>query len=109
MPNANCSGLSRYVRAARASHYDTFEVPKAARRLLPDQLVISFCTDREGNVANLTALFEFLAKDIVFNRFPAGDCRIPSFRRQCTGTSVHTAATAVVGQDNNGSVEASRR
>ncbi len=77
MTKANYSGLSRYVGAARAPHYDTFELPKAARRLPADQLVISFCTDRERNVANLTTLFEFLAKDIVFTRFPAGDCRIP--------------------------------
>jgi hypothetical protein len=69
---AVCPSHSRiplgYVRAA-----------EAAGRLLPDQLVISFCTDREGNIASLTALFEPLAKDIVFTRFPAGDCRIPPF------------------------------
>jgi hypothetical protein len=39
-------------------HYDTFELPEAAGRLLPDRLAVSFCTDREGNVASLTAPFE---------------------------------------------------
>jgi hypothetical protein len=108
MPKANYSGLSRYVRAARASHYDTFELPKAARRLLPDQLVISFCTDREGNIPTLTALFEPSLKTS-FSPLSCWRLQNPAFRRQCAGTSVHRAATAVVGQDNDGSVEASRR
>jgi CubicO group peptidase (beta-lactamase class C family) len=49
-------------------HYDTFELPEAPDRLLPDRLVISFATDREGNVASLAAPFEPLVKDIVFTR-----------------------------------------
>ena len=32
-------------------HYDTFELPEAPGRLLPDRLAISFSTDREGNIA----------------------------------------------------------
>ena len=31
-------------------HYDTFELPEAPDRLLPDRLAISFSTDREGNI-----------------------------------------------------------
>jgi CubicO group peptidase (beta-lactamase class C family) len=55
-------------------HYDTFELPEAPDRLLPDRLAISFWTDREGNIANLAAPFEPLVKDIVFTRIAAGDC-----------------------------------
>ena len=45
-------------------HYDTFELPEAPGRLLPDGLAISFSTDREGNIASLAAPFEPLVKDI---------------------------------------------
>jgi hypothetical protein len=83
-------------------HYDTFELPEAAGRLLPDRLAISFCTDREGNVASLAAPFEPLVKDIVFTRVPAGDCMNPAFRQRCTGTFIHGATTAIVGQDDDG-------
>src|SRR5258708_14973887 len=58
-------------------HYDIFELPEAAGRLLPDRLAISFSTDREGNIASLAAPFEPLVKDIVFARVPAGDCMNP--------------------------------
>ena len=67
-------------------HYDTFELPEAPDRLLPDRLAISFSTDREGNIASLAAPFEPLVKDIVFTRIPAGDCTNPAFRQHCTGT-----------------------
>ena len=33
-------------------HYDTFELPEAPDRLLPDRLAVSFSTDREGNIAS---------------------------------------------------------
>src|SRR5262249_57243365 len=49
-------------------HYDTFELPEAPGRLLPDRLTISFSTDREGNIASLAAPFEPLVKDVVFTR-----------------------------------------
>jgi CubicO group peptidase (beta-lactamase class C family) len=49
-------------------HYDTFELPEAPDRLLPDRLTISFSADREGNIASLAAPFEPLVKDIVFTR-----------------------------------------
>ena len=55
-------------------HYDTFELPEAPGRLLPDRLTVSFSTDREGDIANLTAPFEPLVKDIVFTRIAADDC-----------------------------------
>ena len=32
-------------------HYDTFELPEAPERLLPDRLAISFGADREGNIS----------------------------------------------------------
>jgi CubicO group peptidase (beta-lactamase class C family) len=83
-------------------HYDTFELPEAPGRLLPDRLAISFSTDREGNIASLAAPFEPLVKDIVFTRSPAGDCMDPAFRQQCTGAFSLGATTVVVGQDKNG-------
>jgi len=83
-------------------HYDTFELPEAAGRLLPDRLAVSFSTDREGNVASLAAPLEPLVKDIVFTRIPAGDCMDPAFRQRCIGTFSHGATTVLVGQDNDG-------
>jgi CubicO group peptidase (beta-lactamase class C family) len=84
-------------------HYDTFELPEAPDRLLPDRLAISFSTDREGNIASLAAPFEPLVKDVVFTRIPAGDCTNPAFRQHCTGTFIsHGVTTVVVGQDSDG-------
>jgi hypothetical protein len=83
-------------------HYDTFELPEAAGRLLPDRLPISFFTDREGNIASLSAPFELLAKDIVFSRIPAGDCVDPAFHKACTGIFTHGPMTHVVAQDGKG-------
>jgi CubicO group peptidase (beta-lactamase class C family) len=83
-------------------HYDTFELPEAPGRLLPDRLAISFSTDREGNIASLAAPFEPLVKDIVFTRIAAGDCTNPAFRQHCTGTFSHGATTVAVGPDNDG-------
>lgn len=82
-------------------HYDTFELPEASGRLLPDRLAISFSTDREGNIASLSAPLEPLVKDIVFTRVPAGDCMDPVFRRQCVGTFSRPETSIVVGQDND--------
>jgi CubicO group peptidase (beta-lactamase class C family) len=83
-------------------HYDTFELPEAPDRLLPDRLAISFSTDREGNIASLAAPFEPLVKDIVFVRIPSGDCMDPAFRKACIGTFTHGPMTHVVEQDGNG-------
>src|SRR5436190_2410395 len=84
-------------------HYDTFELPEAPDRLLPDRLTISFSTDREGNIASLAAPFEPLVKDVVFTRIPAGDCMNVAFRQHCTGTFIRQGVTTVlVGQDNDG-------
>jgi CubicO group peptidase (beta-lactamase class C family) len=83
-------------------HYDTFELPEAAGRLLPDRLAISFSTDREGNIASLAAPFEPLVKDVVFARVPAGDCMNPAFRQRCTRMFSQGVTTVVVGQDNDG-------
>jgi hypothetical protein len=83
-------------------HYDTFELPAAPDRLLPDRLAISFATDREGNIAGLAAPFEPLVKDIVFTRTAAGDCTNPAFRQHCTGTFSQGATNVVVRQDKDG-------
>jgi len=39
-------------------HYETFELPEAPDRLLPDRLAITFLTDREGNIVSLSAPLE---------------------------------------------------
>jgi len=83
-------------------HYDTFELPEAPNRLLPDRLTISFSIDREGDIASLAAPFEQFVKDIVFTRIAAGDCTNPAFRQHCTGTFSQGITTVVVGQDNDG-------
>jgi CubicO group peptidase (beta-lactamase class C family) len=83
-------------------HYDTFELPEAPGRLLPDRLAISFSTDREGNIVSLAAPFEPLVRDIVFTRIPAGDCMDPAFRQACIGTFSHGVTAVVVGHDNDG-------
>lgn len=49
-------------------HYETFELPEVKDRLLPDQLAITFLTDREGNIVSLSAPLEPMVKDIVFAR-----------------------------------------
>jgi len=53
-------------------HYDTFELPEVSDHFFPDKLAISFATDREGNIASLSAPFEPMVKDIVFT-LPARD------------------------------------
>jgi CubicO group peptidase (beta-lactamase class C family) len=83
-------------------HYDTFELPEAVDRLLPDGLAISFATDREGNIASLSAPLEPMVKDIVFDRVAAGDCMDAAFRRACVGAYRHGPATHVVAQDADG-------
>jgi CubicO group peptidase (beta-lactamase class C family) len=86
-------------------HYDTFELPEAPDRLLGllgYRLLISFSTDREGNIASLAVPFEPLVKDIVFTRIPVGDSVNPAFRQHCIGTYSHGATTVVVAQDNDG-------
>jgi hypothetical protein len=83
-------------------HYDTFELPDAPGRLLPGRLVISFSTDRDGNIVSLAVAFEPLVKDIVFNRTPAGDCTNPAFRQHCVGAYSFGATKVVVTQNSDG-------
>jgi CubicO group peptidase (beta-lactamase class C family) len=83
-------------------HYDTFELPDAPERLLPDGLAISFFNDREGNIASLSAPLEPLVDDIVFIRVASGECRDPNFRKDCVGTFSHGLMTIVVGQEADG-------
>jgi hypothetical protein len=84
-------------------HYDTFELPEAPGRLLPDRLAISFSTEREGNIASLAAPFEPLVKDIVFTRVAGDDCMEPAFRQRCTGTFSHGAQLSLSGKTEMGS------
>jgi CubicO group peptidase (beta-lactamase class C family) len=66
-------------------HYETFELPEAPDRLLPDRLTITFLTDRDGSIVSLSAPLEPMVKDIVFVRLAAGDCTDAAFRVRCVG------------------------
>jgi CubicO group peptidase (beta-lactamase class C family) len=77
-------------------HYETFEVPQLPYELNPDRLAISFTTDRDGNVASLSAQFEAMVADIVFTRVPSGDCMDAGFREACVGRYRHGSITHVV-------------
>ena len=83
-------------------HYDTFEVPQIPYELNPDRLAISFTTDRDGNIASLSAQLEPMVADIVFRRAPAGDCMDAGFRKICAGRYKYGAVTHVVSQDADG-------
>jgi CubicO group peptidase (beta-lactamase class C family) len=83
-------------------HYDTFEVPQIPYELNPDRLAISFTTDRDGNIASLSAQLEPLVADIVFRRAPAGDCMDAGFRKTCVGRYKHGSLTHVIAQEADG-------
>ena len=83
-------------------HYDTFDLSEAPERLLPDHLPISFATDREGNIARLSAPFEPLVSDIVFERVASGACTEAAFRESCVGVFRHGSVTHIVAQDAEG-------
>jgi hypothetical protein len=83
-------------------HFETFELPEAADRLLPDRLAITFLTDRDGNIVSLSAPLEPAVKDIVFARLPAGDCTDPAFRARCVGHFKGGAITHRVTLDSEG-------
>ena len=93
-------------RSTKASlshlHYDSFQLPYIFGELNPDELVISFATDRDGNIASLSAQLEALVADIVFTRAPDGDCMDPKFRAACIGHYTRGDATQVVAQDAEG-------
>lgn len=66
-------------------HYETFELPEAPDRLLPDWLAITFLTDRNGNIVSLSTSLEPMVKDIVFARQASGDCLDAAFCVRCVG------------------------
>jgi CubicO group peptidase (beta-lactamase class C family) len=83
-------------------HYDTFELPEIVGELNPDRLLISFTTDRDGNIASLSAQLEPQVGDIVFTRAAAGECVDPAFRMACAGNYTRGDATHVVAEDAEG-------
>ena len=83
-------------------HYDSFQLPRVYNELNPDHLVISFATDRDGNIASLSAQLEVLVPDIVFTRAPDGDCLDPAFREACVGHYIRGEATQIVARDAEG-------
>jgi hypothetical protein len=83
-------------------HYETFELPEAPDRLLPDRLAITFLTDREGNIVSLSTPLEPMVKDIVFARLAAGDYTDLAFRERCVGTFKSGPTTHRVTLDRDG-------
>lgn len=83
-------------------HYDTFELPEIVGELNPDRLLVSFSTDRDGNIASLSMQLEVLVADIIFTRTPTGDCVDPAFRTACVGDYARGSETHVVAQDADG-------
>jgi CubicO group peptidase (beta-lactamase class C family) len=83
-------------------HYDSFQLPYVFGDLNPDDLVISFATDRDGNIASLSAQLEPLVSDIVFTRAASGECMDPAFRKACIGEYIRGEATHVVSDDAEG-------
>jgi CubicO group peptidase (beta-lactamase class C family) len=77
-------------------HYETFEVAQLPFDLNPDRLAISFHTDRDGNVASLSAQLEVMVPDIVFVRAASGDCMDVGFRKACAGRWSHGSTVHVV-------------
>jgi CubicO group peptidase (beta-lactamase class C family) len=83
-------------------HYDSFQLPYIYGELNPDELVISFATDRDGNIASLSAQLEPLVANIVFTRAASGECVEPDFRAACVGNYVRGEATHIVAEDAEG-------
>jgi CubicO group peptidase (beta-lactamase class C family) len=83
-------------------HYETFELPQAPDRLLPDHLAVTFLTDREGDVVSLSAPLEPMVKDIVFARRPAGQCLDAEFRSRCAGRYRSGVTTHTITLDPSG-------
>lgn len=83
-------------------HYDTFQAPHVPHDLNRDRLAISFVTDRDGNIASLSARLEPMVDDIIFKRAPAGDCLDDAFRKACAGRYAHGSVAHVVSQEPDG-------
>jgi CubicO group peptidase (beta-lactamase class C family) len=83
-------------------HYDSFQLPYVYGQLNPDDLVVTFTTDRDGNIASLSVQLEVLVADIVFARVAAGECMDLAFRAGCAGSYIRGDATHVVTENAEG-------
>ena len=83
-------------------HYDSFQLPYVFGELNPDELVITFATDRDGNIESLSAKLEPQVADIVFTRAASGECMEPAFRKACVGNYIRGEAAHVVSEDAEG-------
>ena len=95
------SSLERSSKLAHR-HYDSFQLPYVLGDLNPDDLVITFTTDRDGNIASLSAQLEPLVPDIVFTRAASGECMDGAFRKACVGDYIRGDQTQVVSVDAEG-------
>ena len=83
-------------------HFETFVTPEIIDQLHPDNLPITFQTDREGKIVHLSVPLEPTVKDIVFERRAAGDCVDPVFHARCVGQFRSGAITHRVTLDSEG-------
>ena len=83
-------------------HFETFVTPEIIDKLHPDNLPLTFLTDRDGNIVSLSVPLEPMVKDIVFERRAAGDCLDPAFRARCVGHFRSGAVTHRVTLDGEG-------
>ncbi|MVT49156.1 serine hydrolase [Bradyrhizobium yuanmingense] len=83
-------------------HFETFVTPEIIDELHPDNLPITFQTDRGGNIVHLSVPLEPTVKDIVFQRKAGGDCLDPAFRARCVGQFQSGAITHRVTLDSKG-------
>ncbi|MBR0721858.1 serine hydrolase [Bradyrhizobium manausense] len=83
-------------------HFETFVTPEIIDKLHPDNLSITFQTDRDGNIVHLSVPLEPMVKDIVFERRAAGDCLDPAFRAKCVGHFRSGSITHLVTRDSEG-------
>jgi CubicO group peptidase (beta-lactamase class C family) len=86
----------------RHRHFETFELPEIMGVLRPDNLPITFQTDRDGNIVHLSAPLEPMVKDIVFERRAAGECTEPAFLARCVGNFRSGGTTHRVSLDSEG-------
>ncbi|GKQ53000.1 serine hydrolase [Bradyrhizobium sp. Ce-3] len=86
-------------------HFETFETPEVTDRYVPDCLPITFLTNRDGNIASLSAPLEPAVADIVFVRLAAGECTDAAFRARCVGSFKWGAITHRVALDSEGALE----
>ncbi|QSI30717.1 serine hydrolase [Variovorax sp. RKNM96] len=85
-------------------HYDVFTTPEKPTEFYPDNMALTFLYDREGCIDRITAQFEPMVSDIVFQRLAGGDVLDPAFCALCTGIYMHAGRSIDVRRDAKGAL-----